>query len=200
MTIVLSLRVNILIGVVAAFIYEHTARLNDWWRFSLLLNWLADQFVDLFYRCGRILSELSAFLTYIDLEQVLITAETLIRPLWRLFLSPGQLLIGYVKTAWEYAHPLWVYWGSGLIIAALYGIWYHFYGHPPWAAKIADWANDGRRQIFVVVRPGEDSPVCPSPLVDSNTSIRVANFIETALAEPGPVRTTRSRKATVVSE
>jgi hypothetical protein len=125
-----------LIGIFVAFVYEHVARLNGLWRMAVPLAWMAERAKDFCFELGRLLARLSSYLNYIDFDEVMITLDSLVHPIWNLCVSPLEMLVGYAQTAWEYAHPSWVYWGSGVLIVATYALWYRFRGHPVWIARI----------------------------------------------------------------
>jgi hypothetical protein len=91
---------QVVVLAVIAFVFEHTARLHGWWRFSIALQWIADWSYELFLKLGRLVSHLSAFLNYIDMEEVIKTVQSLLLPLWEIFISPGAFLYGYAKVAW----------------------------------------------------------------------------------------------------
>jgi hypothetical protein len=84
-----------------AFVYEHTARLHSWWRFSIALQWIADWSYEGFLKLGRLVAHLSAFLNFIDMEEVVKTLQSLLLPLWELIISPYGFFYGYGKVAWD---------------------------------------------------------------------------------------------------
>ena len=97
----LSLKWEILLTILFAFGYEHVARLHDWWRFSILLTWMADQFYELFLRLGRLIAHLSAFLNYIDMVEIMKTADSLITPLFKICFSPFAMIYEYARVAYD---------------------------------------------------------------------------------------------------
>jgi hypothetical protein len=143
------------VAIFIAVVYEHIARLNGLWRFAVFLTWLAERTMDFWYACGRMWSKLSSFLNYIDFEEMMQTLDSLFRPLWHIFVSPYEFVLGYWETAKEYAHPTWVFWGSIVLLVVAYGLWYRLRGHPQWIVRLRKGCNHNRYFLGQVELPVE---------------------------------------------
>jgi hypothetical protein len=105
---------------IGIFLCEHLGRLYNYTRPSIYLWILANGSIKFFRNIGRMIAWLSSYLTWIKLDESLITARDLVIPTWNLVVSPFQIIYGYMIAAESYVDKEWlVYIGSGLFVLAI---------------------------------------------------------------------------------
>lgn len=114
--------------IVSIFALEHAGRYYDIVpRPSVLIGFLANKSENLFKFGGQIIAKLSSFLTRIDIDDLLVTVQSIMSPVMRLIGSPWNFLRGYYKTAVEYVgRSGLVYVGSFLLVSLISYLIYRF--------------------------------------------------------------------------
>lgn len=88
------------------FIWEHVARKNSVsFRPSSIINYIADQFVAVFYWIGNKFAWLSSFYDWIEFGELIHTAQVLWRAVWLLVTTPLELIKGYYDYLKTLSYP-----------------------------------------------------------------------------------------------
>lgn len=89
------------------FLWEHIARKNSVsFRPSCILNFVADQFVAVFYWIGNKFAWLSSFYDWIEFGELIQTAKILWRAVWLLVTTPFELCKGYYDYLKTLSYPV----------------------------------------------------------------------------------------------
>lgn len=114
------MKLQLILGLILLFVYEHISRINNLYPLAPYLRRLAHWFTDSWYRLGQFLCHLSAFLEHLHLEEVAQTLVSLIHPMVEIVLSWSNLIKGYIEETFRfYPHPGLIILGSLLLIFAL---------------------------------------------------------------------------------
>lgn len=113
------MKVQIFISFLCLVIYEHISRVNNLYPVAPVLNKIADWLCQTWYRIGELITRISAFIEYLNIEEIHKTVQSLIEPLLEIFFSWTNIIKGYVETSFTYAHPGVVFLGTVLLLVAL---------------------------------------------------------------------------------
>ncbi len=112
--------------VIGTLTWEHIGRKRDIrYRPSVGLDFVSVKSRKLFRALGTKCAWLSSYLTQIDLKEIGVTINDVMKPTWDLVTSPFCAISGYVRTAAGYGRKQWmIYAGSALSIILLsYGLY-----------------------------------------------------------------------------
>jgi len=118
----------IFIVLLATFVIEHVGQMNQFtWKPSKFLRFCDDLSIDFFTAFGKLLAQISSFLTLIEFRDLLKTLNDLVVPLVNLFVSPLYIVQGYVEQAWTYANKVGlIYVGTGILLALICLVCYRY--------------------------------------------------------------------------
>lgn len=112
---------------ISATALEHVARKRELNMRPSTLFWFVEEWVSwFFYKIGSYIATISSFLYHIDFADFLTTIQELTEPLFRILVSPCQMVMGYIETARTYlTKEVLIYLGSFLLCVFVF--WFTCY-------------------------------------------------------------------------
>ncbi len=116
-------------STVVTFVWEQSARqYNVRYKPSAGLTMMANGFIRLFTNVGKFFAWVSSYLKYINIDELVITAKSLLYPIFQFVSSPLHLILGYLSGALDYKNTggktRVIFLGSIILIGVLTGSYY----------------------------------------------------------------------------
>jgi hypothetical protein len=112
---------HVFVVVIGIVLWEHFGRIFNFWKPSIPLTFLADQFTKTWKWSGAWAAKLSSYLIHLKLDELWPSVKALAKPCLELAFSWRYFIESYVKVAATYSMPVMVGIGSILVLGVV--IW-----------------------------------------------------------------------------